>query len=186
PYAVVFKGIEPGAHGMRSGLGGGAPMGVGYALGTQGGDHTSQARAPAGEADSVLGDSMVYCSIGTRITRPEIWEFYKAITGWTITNDDWMNTYGRRIVQIQRAAILIGGPDIIWDTTKDDDNPQRWYQPLPSGVKAGSAPTHAEFLEARKKAYEAFGWDEKGIPTTTELKKLGLEDVDKALTPLRK
>ncbi|MDQ1279495.1 MAG: aldehyde:ferredoxin oxidoreductase [Thermoproteota archaeon] len=186
PYAVQFKGIEVGAHGMRSGLGFGAPMGIGYALGTQGGDHTSQAKPPFGEADVTLGDTMVFCTIGTRITRQEVWDFYKAVTGWTITNDEWLNTYGRRIVQIQRAAILIGGPDITWDAARDDDNPQRWYQPLPTGPKAGSAPTHAEFLEARKKAYEAFGWDEKGIPTTAELKRLGLEDVDKALAPLRK
>jgi len=60
------------------------------------------------------------------------------------------------------------------------------YTPLPSGPKTGSAPTREEFLEARRKAYADYGWDEKGIPTSEELKRLGLEDVDRALKPLRK
>jgi aldehyde:ferredoxin oxidoreductase len=186
PYAIQFKGIEVGAHGMRSGLGFGAPMGLGYALGTQGGDHTSQAKPPAGEAERTMGDSLVFCTIGTRLVTDSIWEFFTAVTGWPMKHEDWVNTYGRRIVQIQRAALLLGGPDIVWDPKEDDDNPQRWYTPLPSGHKAGSAPTREEFLEARKKAYADFGWDENGIPASEELKRLGLRDVDRALEPLRK
>ena len=185
-YAVQFKGIEVGAHGMRSGIGFGAPLGIGYALGTQGGDHGSQAKPPAGEAGSAMGDSLIFCTIGTRLARDDIWALFKAVTGWTITNDEWMNTYGRRIIQIQRTAILLGGPDIVWNPAKDDDNPQRWYTPLPTGHKAGSAPTRQEFLEARKKAYADYGWDENGIPTSAELKKLGLKDVDRVLASLRK
>jgi len=38
----------------------------------------------------------------------------------------------------------------------------------------------------KRQYYEAIGWDENGIPKSEVLKKLGLEDVDKALEKLRK
>jgi len=186
PYAVQFKGIEVGAHGMRSGLGFGAPMGLGYALSSQGGDHTSQAKPPAGEAERTMGDSLVFCTIGTRLVTDSIWEFFTAVTGWPMKHEDWLKVNGNRIVQIQRAALLLGGPDIVWNPSTDDENPQRWYTPLPTGHKAGSAPTKKEFLEARTKAYADFGWDEEGIPTSELLKRLGLEDVDRSMKGLRK
>jgi aldehyde:ferredoxin oxidoreductase len=62
-----------------------------------------------------MGDSLIFCTFGARLARDTIWELYKAVTGVTITNDEWTNTQGRRIVQIQRAAILLGGPDVFWN-----------------------------------------------------------------------
>ncbi|MFB0522647.1 MAG: aldehyde ferredoxin oxidoreductase C-terminal domain-containing protein, partial [Candidatus Bathyarchaeia archaeon] len=60
------------------------------------------------------------------------------------------------------------------------------YTPLPSGPYKGSAPNREEIMEERKKYYAEMGWDERGIPTTEELAKLGLQDVDKAMEQLRK
>ncbi|MEM2119163.1 MAG: aldehyde ferredoxin oxidoreductase C-terminal domain-containing protein [Candidatus Bathyarchaeia archaeon] len=37
----------------------------------------------------------------------------------------------------------------------------------------------------KKKYYAEAGWDEKGIPKTEILRKLGLQDVDAALAKLR-
>lgn len=37
------------------------------------------------------------------------------------------------------------------------------------------------FAEMRSKYYEDMGWDERGIPKSEELKKLGLSDVDRVL-----
>lgn len=38
----------------------------------------------------------------------------------------------------------------------------------------------------KKQHYSTIGWDERGIPKTEVLKKLGLEEVDKAMRKLRK
>ena len=182
-YAVQFKGIEVGAHGIRTGKH--FPY-LGYALSVQGGDHTSIPRPPMSEASSAMGDSMVICWMGAPRGIPDlVWRYLRAVTGWEMTQEDWMNIYGRRIIQIQRAAILLGGPDVFWDPKKDDDNPERWYEPLSSGPYEGFAPDRAEVMEQRKTVYADMGWDEKGIPTTDELNKLGLQDVDAVLKHLR-
>jgi len=183
-YAVQFKGIEVGAHGIRTGKH--FPY-LGYALSVQGGDHTSIPRPPMSEARSALGDTMVICTMGTPRATPDlVWRYMKAVTGWEMTQEDWMNVNGRRIIQIQRAALLLGGPDVYWDPEADDDNPDRWYEPLPSGPYEGLAPDRAEVMEQRKAAYAEMGWDERGIPTSEELNKLGLQDVDAAMKPLRR
>jgi aldehyde:ferredoxin oxidoreductase len=183
-YAVQFKGIEVGAHGIRTGKH--FPY-LGYATSVQGGDHTSIPRPPMSEARSTVGDTMVICTMGTPRSAPDIvWRYLKAVTGWDVTQEDWMNVYGRRIIQIQRAALLLGGPDVFWDPVEDDDNPDRWYEPLPSGPYEGLAPDRDEVMEMRKTAYGDMGWDERGIPTSEELNKLGLQDVDAAMMPLRR
>ena len=183
-YAIHYKGNEVGAHGIRTGKH--FPY-LGYAISVQGGDHGSIPRPPMSEALATIGDSMVYCniSVGFGVTAVA-WTFLKAVTGWDISQEQWMNVNGRRIIQIQRAVLLLGGPDVFWDPVKDDDNPQRWYTPLPSGPFKGSAPKREDLMVERKKIYADMGWDERGIPTTEELKKLGLNDVDKAIKHLRK
>jgi aldehyde:ferredoxin oxidoreductase len=113
------------------------------------------------------------------------WRYLKAITGWDISQEEWINVNGRRIIQIQRALLLLGGPDVVWDPVKDDDNPDRWYEPLPSGPFKGRAPNRDELMKQRKTAYADFGWDERGIPTSEELRGLGLDDVDAVLGQLR-
>ena len=181
-YAVQFKGIEVGAHGIRTGRH--FPY-LGYALSVQGGDHTSIPRPPMSEARSTIGDTMVVCTMGVPRLENVIWRYLKVVTGWELSQEDWINVNGRRIVQIQRAAILLGGPDVIWDPDIDDDNPPRWYEPLPSGPFEGSAPDRATVMEERKTAYADMGWDSRGIPSSEELGKLGLHDVDKVLEQLR-
>ncbi len=183
-YAVQEKGIEIGAHGIRTGQ---HFPSLGYALSVQAGDHTSVPRPPSSEALAAVSDSMVYCNftLGFGVTEP-IFPFLKAVTGWNMTLEQWMNVNGRRIIQIQRAALLLGGPDIIWDPTVDDDNPPRWYTPLPNGPYKGMAANRSDLMEERKKAYAEMGWDEQGIPTRDELAKLGLQDVDRVIERLRK
>ncbi len=181
-YAVHFKGIEVGAHGIRTGKH--SPY-LGYALSVQGGDHTSRPRPPMSEARSTMGDTMVVCTMGVPRLENIIWRYLKVVTGWELSQEDWINVNGRRIVQIQRAVILLGGPDVIWDPDIDDDNPPRWYEPLPSGPFKGSAPDRATLMEERKTAYADLGWDSRGIPSSEELRKLGLHDVDEVLEQLR-
>ena len=186
PFAIQVKGIETGAWGWRSRMTWVTP--VGYACSTQGGDHTSlpSAKFPGGEIRETLGDSLVFCNASYRAGPDILWAFFKAVTGWNITQEEWMNEYGRRIVQIQRAALLLGGSDVFWEPARDDDNPSRWYEPLQTGPRSGQTITRAEFSEMKKRYYTEIGWDEQGIPTSEELKKLGLEDVDKVMKKIRK
>ena len=184
-YAVQFKGMEVGAHGIRSGLDYTGKWPMCYACSTQPGDHTSIASPKTGE-DATLFDSLVCCMISYRAGRELLSKFYEAITGWKLDQELWNKKRGRRIVQIQRALLLLGGPDIRWDPLRDDDNPLRWYDPLPSGPKKGSAPNREECMRMRSEYYKVMGWDENGIPTSEELKSLGLEQVDKVLQKIRK
>jgi aldehyde:ferredoxin oxidoreductase len=66
-----------------------------------------------------------------------------------------------------------------------DDNPSRFYEPLPSGPHKGKAADKTTVKKDVKKYYEAVGWDENGIPKAETLKKLGLQDVSRALEKLR-
>ncbi len=81
--------------------------------------------------------------------------------------------------------LLLGGPDLKWSPKIHDENPARFYEPLPSGPYKGKTVDKAKFEEDKKKYYEAVGWDENGVPKSKVLEKLGLEDVDKALEKLR-
>ncbi|MEM3507310.1 MAG: aldehyde ferredoxin oxidoreductase C-terminal domain-containing protein [Candidatus Bathyarchaeia archaeon] len=187
-YAIVEKGIAIGAHGIRSGKDYTAQGGLmSFACSVQGGDHTSIAYLPLNHGNSelttILHDSGVYCFFN--VFEDEalnlIWDFFEAVTGWRIGPEEWYETTSRRILHIQRATLLIGGPDYRWNPKVHDDNPPRFYEPLPSGPYAGKTIERSKFEEYKKEYYEAIGWDEHGIPKSEELKRLGLEDVDKKL-----
>lgn len=88
-------------------------------------------------------------------------------------------------LHIQRALLLLGGPDAKWNPRKDDDNPPRFYEPLPSGPYKGKTANKVRIRESIREYYESAGWDENGIPKSETLKKLGLKNVDVALRKLR-
>jgi aldehyde:ferredoxin oxidoreductase len=110
-----------------------------------------------------------------------IWEFFEAVTGWTTARKEWYETNGLRILQLQRAMLLLGGPDLKWKPNTDDDNPPRFYQPLPSGPYKGRTVKRETFEENRKEYYEALGWDTKGLPKPAILRSLGLRSVETKL-----
>jgi aldehyde:ferredoxin oxidoreductase len=72
-----------------------------------------------------------------------------------------------------------------WKPRIDDVNPPRFYEPLPSGPYKGKVVNKARIEEDRKKYYDAVGWDRNGIPGSEILRKLGLQDVGRALEKLR-
>jgi len=82
---------------------------------------------------------------------------------------------------MQRALLLLGGPDLKWNPKIHDDNPPRFYEPLPSGPYTGKKVDRAKFEDSKKEYYEEAGWDENGIPKSVVLKNLGLDEVDKVL-----
>ncbi|MBS7625200.1 aldehyde ferredoxin oxidoreductase [Candidatus Bathyarchaeota archaeon] len=188
-YAVTCKGIAIGAHGIRSGKD--YPHYVSYPCSVQGGDHTSVAYIPLDHGNSelraILYDSGVVCwfNFFSEEAYGALWGLMEAVTGWNITPEEWFNVMARRILQIQRATLLLGGPDLRWDPRIHDDVPQRWYEPLTKGPYSGKAVDKARMRENISEYYRAVGWDERGIPTSEELKRLGLDDVDKKLDEIR-
>jgi aldehyde:ferredoxin oxidoreductase len=188
-YAVQNKGIGIGAHGIRSRKD--FSNYITYACSVQCGDHTSMTDLPLDGSDSevweVFNDSAVLCNFsgGFSLPRNLKFDFYESITGLKLTRAEWAKGGGLKTLQIQRALLLLGGPDLTWDPNVDDDNPTRFYEPLPSGPYKGRAPKRAKVKKSVKKYYKAAGWDDHGVPKSTTLRKLGLADVDEALQKLR-
>jgi aldehyde:ferredoxin oxidoreductase len=182
-YAVTVKGIEIGAHGTRSGLD--YAKDISYAASVQGGDHTSTVSDGLNEmTGATFSDSAVFCNFcGSSVATQ--FDFAKAITGFPITVDNWRKETGPRIVTLQKVLLLLGGPDIVWEPIKDDDNPPRFYEPLPSGPKKGMK-TDKQIVETRMQTYfQALGWDDRGIPMKETLKKLDLSDAEPSMKKLR-
>lgn len=188
-YAVVSKGIGIGAHGIRSEKD--YPHYVSYACSVQGGDHTSVAYVPidhgSSELAAMLYDSGVFCmfTFFSPETQSLLWSFLESVTGWNITPEEWYNATARRILHIQRAALLLGGPDLRWNPKIHDDVPKRWYEPLGKGPFSGKAVDRDRMRGSISEYYRAVCWDENGIPTSEELRRLGLDDVDERLEHIR-
>lgn len=186
-YAVQTKGIAIGAHGIRSGKD--YPEIYSYACSVQGGDHTSTAQMPLdnpnGELITAFNDSAVLCFFNVfGLPRGLTFDFYKAVTGVELTEENWFNLKALRIINLQRAMLLLGGPDAKWNPKIHDDNPQRFYEPLPSGPFKEKTLDRAKVEGKKQEYYRTVGWDENGIPKTDILLNLGLNDVDKALHKL--
>ncbi|MEM1565825.1 MAG: aldehyde ferredoxin oxidoreductase C-terminal domain-containing protein [Candidatus Bathyarchaeia archaeon] len=187
-YAVQVKGIGVGAHGIRSKKD--YPEIYSYACSVQCGDHTSVACMPLDDPRSehlrIFDDSGVICFFNTfGLPHTVMFDFYKAVTGVELTKEEWVNMKAMKIIQLQRAMLLLGGPDLKWKPEIHDDNPPRFYEPLPSGPFKGETVEKARFDKEKRKYYELVGWDERGIPKSDVLRRLGLDDVDRALEKLR-
>jgi aldehyde:ferredoxin oxidoreductase len=189
-YAVQSKGIGIGAHGIRSGKD--FSTDIGYACSVQCGDHTSMTDLPidgtGSEVWAVFNDSAVLCNFSGGFGLPKNlkFDFYGAVTGLELTREGWAKGGGLKTLQIQRALLLLGGPDLKWNPKVHDDNPSRFYEPLPSGPYKGKAADKTSVKESVQKYYEEAGWDENGVPKSETLKKLGLGDADKALRKLHR
>ena len=184
-YAVVVKGIEVGAHGTRSDAD--FAHDIGYAASVQGGDHTSLVYDGYTDmSGSIFADSGVFCNFAYNgVPQELVFDFAKAITGFPITVDSWRRIIGPRIVTLQKVLLLLGGPDVTWMPIKDDDNPPRFYEPLPNGPFKGRT-TDKVLVDKKIKVYfETLGWDERGVPRMETLKRLGLGDCEPSMKKLR-
>jgi aldehyde:ferredoxin oxidoreductase len=184
-YVVHEKGMAIGAHGIRSGRDFLASN-ICYACSVQAGDHTSVAELPSeyggGESGTIWNDSAVICLFNTFAVDDELqWRFFNAVTGWTTVRQEWSKTNALRILNIQRAMLLLGGPDLKWKPNVDDENPPRFYEPLPSGPYKGRAVKKKTFEVSKQEYYAAVGWNENGLPKKAILKKIGLQDVENKL-----
>jgi aldehyde:ferredoxin oxidoreductase len=181
-YAVHVKGIEIGAHGTRSDKD--YTHDMCYAASVQGGDHTSTAVDGYNDmSGAVFYDCAVFCTFTARgPSQALIFDFAKAITGFPITIHQWRSVTGPRIVTLQKALLLMSN---MWEPIKDDDNPPRFYEPLPTGPYKGQI-TDKERVDIRIQAYfDTLGWDERGIPKKETLDRLDLGDVDRYMVKYR-
>jgi aldehyde:ferredoxin oxidoreductase len=63
-----------------------------------------------------------------------------------------------------------------------DVPPARWFEePLSKGPLKGAKLDRTKYDVILQRYYKKRGWDERGIPTKTTLKRLGLEDAAKQL-----
>ena len=79
----------------------------------------------------------------------------------------------------------MGSPNVNWEPVKDDENPPRFYEPLPSGPFKGKTTDRALVHQKRATYFETLGWDERGIPTKKTLEKYGLGDLEGSMAKLR-
>lgn len=182
-YAVHEKGVAIGAHGVRSGRDYVTTNPIAYACSVQAGDHTSGADLPIGhrhsELFSIMGDSAVYCFFAAMaLDNRDIFDFYEAVTGWELTEEEWYQEKALRILQLQRAMLLLGGPDITWKPNRDDELPPRFWEPLPSGPDKGKSLDRTAFEKSKLEYFDAAGWNKNGVPKPETLHNLGLKDVE--------
>ncbi|MCJ7730788.1 aldehyde ferredoxin oxidoreductase [Candidatus Bathyarchaeota archaeon] len=184
-YAVHVKGIEIGAHGTRSDKD--YTHDISYAASVQGGDHTSTASDGYSDmSGAVFTDSGVFCDFTyDGVPQEMVFDFAKAITGFDINLHQWRSETGPRIVTLQKALLLLGGPGLVWEPLKDDDNPPRFYEPLPTGPYKGKT-TDRKMVDMKLQAYfDTLGWDKRGIPTKETLQKLDLAFLERSMAKLR-
>jgi aldehyde:ferredoxin oxidoreductase len=188
PYAVQSKGIAIGAHGIRSDRDFISDP-IGYAVSTQGGDHTSTSGLPAKEyareLRSIFHDSATTCTFASSAGFDVLLEFLNALTGFGLTKTDWFEEIGPRILHLQRLLLLLGGPDVHWDPRRDDDNPPRFYEPLRAGPAAGMAPTRDEIAQQVAQYYAEVGFDDLGIPKDSELERLSIGEAKREAERIR-
>jgi len=91
----------------------------------------------------------------------------------------------RRLKGYPDPVPLRARPDLKWEPFVDDVNPKRFYDTLPTGPWAGKAADIKVVEDEIKEYYGLMGWDERGIPTSEELKRLGLDSVVNKLDEIR-
>ena len=198
-YTVQIKGQDVAMHDPRVKYG----HGLGIALSPTGADHMHSVHDSGYQTDGGIADlkplgvleplswddlstakvQMVRRAMMWRVmynltgicffhfwTPEQVSELLGAITGWnTSVMEIW--TAGERAYNMARAfnAREGSGPD-------DDLLPERLYEELPDGPKAGIVYSRETWLAARDKFYELAGWDlDTAAPTRAKL-----EDLDVA------
>ena len=95
-------------------------------------------------------------------------EYVNAVTGWDTSLWELLKV-GERHSAMARIFNLREG-----FSSKDDDLPQRLFEPLEGGALKGRRIDPQEFKKALKTYYQMMGWDDSGVPLESKLEELDL------------
>lgn len=93
-----------------------------------------------------------------------------AVTGWDMSLYELLDVGDRATVLARLFNARCG------ITAKDEDLPQRCFEPITNGVLEGVAIDRSQFERARKLYYQMTGMDEEGRPTEGKLVLLNLDE----------
>ncbi len=100
----------------------------------------------------------------------QIVSLVKAVTGWNVSSWELMKI-SERSISMARAFNALQG-----FTTKDDDLPERCFEPLQGGTLKGQAIDRRQFYETRDLIYDILGWEhQSAAPKRWKLYELGLD-----------
>jgi aldehyde:ferredoxin oxidoreductase len=118
--------------------------------------------------------SLVECEFTrSKLTINHYCELLSAVTGWNITEDEFMRI-GERVWNLVRIFNIREGFSRIHDTL-----PKRFMaEPLPSGPVKGHLISPLDLDKMLDEYYILRGWDKEGIPTQETLTRLGLADLE--------
>ncbi len=106
---------------------------------------------------------------------PKFDEFANLIylaTGFNVSRDDVFEI-GERIYTTERMYLVREGMD-----RKDDTLPWIYFEePVKDGPAKGAFIDKGKFQQMLDEYYSLHGWDERGIPTASQLEKLGLREL---------
>ena len=187
-FAMQVKGLEFPAYDPRGAFG----SGLSYAVSPRGACHR-RAWPPAKEilggyppytadgkgamvkelyAENAIFHSLLVCDMPAKFIPLKLTayaEYYRAVTGIEISQDDFELMAGRAETLIRMFNNREGF------TRKDDSLPYRTlYEPLPDGPGKGQCVGEGNLNKMLDEFYACQGWDSEGVPTEATLKKYGL------------
>ena len=121
-------------------------------------------------------DSLGFCRFLTVFSSPHAPQYrqfatlIRQATGLTFAPKE-LKTVGERIVTLERMMLVRDGMSY-----KDDILPKRYYEPVPDGPACGSVIHVEEFEKMLNEYYRLHGWHSAGVPRSTTLKRLGLDE----------
>ncbi len=185
-YAVQVKGLEPGGF-HASGL---PAYALSIAVDVRGADHqragaygidlaSEETRYQIKEKGKLvkkaedyytLFDSLGFCKFIRHFMTVELMaKCFTLVTGIE-TNEKNLMKAGERIYNVEKLINIKLG----WKEKHDNLPWKILNQPLPDGPAKGKKINKGDFEKMKKEYYKARGWDEKGIPKKSTLKRLGL------------
>ena len=159
-YVVHVRGLEIAMHDPRAM----EHMKTSYPVNPTGGDHTGGAH-PRTSIRNTIG----VCQF-LQYDDPTTLDILNATTGWGMTPEELNEVYERGVTMARLFNLRCGF------TTADDKLPPRFHEPLKHGPFADKPLTPEEVRRVVGEYYEARGWDAEGVPTSTTLERLKIDE----------
>jgi len=201
-FAIHVRGLEIAGHSPRVLK----SMAIGYAVSNRGGSHHDGRPGPEyamqpeekkkvdGKARlnyeinlwTTIGDSLIVCHfvenvLGTSLNENHL-KLINLVTGFDMSIEE-LRDIAHRIYTLERC-FNIREKEV---AREEDTLPWRiLHERIPKGSAAGFGVTPEELNKMLEEYYLLRGWDENGIPTEKELKRLGLEFVIEDMNKVRK